>query len=81
VKNKPSASQAVQLCCIVLYGPTIPPAGKIRVEAVQQWLDQQLSSLRSKSDEELLRDPFYIQYLDLLSPQIITDLINIFLVK
>ena len=27
VENRPSASQAVQLCCIVLYGPTIPLVG------------------------------------------------------
>ena len=27
VENRPSASQAIQLCCIVRYGPTIPSVG------------------------------------------------------
>jgi hypothetical protein len=29
--SRPSASQAIQLCCIALYGPTIPLAGTERM--------------------------------------------------
>ena len=53
----------------------------MRVEDVHHWLEQQLAGLRTRSDEELLRDPFYIKYLDLLSPQEVTSLINTFLVR
>jgi hypothetical protein len=51
------------------------------VEDVQHWLEQQLVGLRSRSDEELLQDPFHVKYVASLSPQDVADLINTFLVK
>jgi serine/threonine protein kinase len=80
VEERPSASQAVQLCCIALYGPIIRSEGDLRVEDVQHWLEQQLVGLRSRSDEELLRNSLYVKYLAALSPQAVADLINTFLV-
>lgn len=81
VDNRPNASQAIQLCSIILYGPTIPTDGDIKVEDVQCWLVQQLTDLRTRHDDELLKDPFYVKYLAAISPQVVTDLINTFLVK
>ena len=52
----------------------------MRVWDVHCWLEQQLVDLRARSDEELLRDPFYIKYLDLFSPCEVRSLINTFLV-
>ena len=48
---------------------------------VQHWLQQQLVDLSSRKDEELLEDPFYIEYLDVFSPHEVTHLINNFLVR
>ena len=38
-------------------------------------------SLGARSDEELLGEPFYIEYLDVFSPHEVTHLINNFLVR
>jgi serine/threonine protein kinase len=81
VESRPSASQAIQLCSIVLYGPTTPTLGEMTVEKAQHWLEQQLVSLRPKSNEELRRDPFYMRYLDLFSPHVVKHLINKFLMR
>ena len=53
----------------------------MRVGGAQHWLEQQLVSLRARSNEELLRDPFYIKYRDLFSPHEVTHLINTFLLR
>jgi serine/threonine protein kinase len=81
VESRPSASQAIQLCSIVLYGPTTPTLGEMTVEKAQHWLEQQLVSLRPKSNEDLRKDPFYMRYLDLFSPDVVKHVINKFLMR
>ena len=49
------------------------------VPDTEHWLEQQVVGLRARSDEELLEDPFYIQYLNFLSSREVTELINTFL--
>ena len=53
----------------------------MRVGYAQHWLEQQLRSLRARTDEMLLWDPFYTKYLCLFSPLEVTSLINTFLVR
>ena len=52
----------------------------MRVEDARRFLEQQLADMRARRDEELLADPFQIEYLLLFSPHEVTRLINTFLV-
>ena len=53
----------------------------MRVDDAERWLDQQVMHVCDRTDDELLRDPLYVEYLDLFCPSKITQLVNKFLVR
>jgi hypothetical protein len=50
------------------------------VGSAERWLDEQVMSLRGKTDHDLLCDPLYVQYLALFLPCKVTGLVNKFIV-
>lgn len=84
VTNSPAesltAAEGILLCCVLLYGPPIPVEGTMSVGSAERWLDEQVMSLRGKTDHDLLCDPLYVQYLALFLPCKVTGLVNKFIV-
>ncbi|XP_062506700.1 serine/threonine-protein kinase PINK1, mitochondrial-like isoform X2 [Corticium candelabrum] len=79
VDKRPNASEAGLLCCILLYGPPIPEGDTMDTDEVKHWHLEQVMTLKDRSDEDLLCDPIFLNYLHLFSPAQVASLMNQYL--